>query len=185
MLNWYKRIVVICYPPKQQQQQQQQQQQMNSMKAYLIDTFRYNDWANRRLLDGIKHLTDQEESIKLFSHLISAQNKWMNRISKQLEDKSLSWFGESLPLALLEDEWDRSINEWIGYMEKLSDEELDFEVEFTRITDGQKMGVKLKDIALQLNYHSIHHRAQINKLMSQQGQAVPATDYIFTVLKEY
>ncbi|MGZ3921946.1 MAG: DinB family protein [Bacteroidia bacterium] len=35
-----------------------------------------------------------------------------------------------------------------------------------------------------MNYHSIHHRAQVNTLMSKQGIKPPATDYIFTVLQE-
>jgi uncharacterized damage-inducible protein DinB len=46
------------------------------------------------------------------------------------------------------------------------------------------MGIKLVDLVLQLNYHSIHHRAQINKLMSQQWIIPPATDYIYTKLIE-
>ncbi len=46
------------------------------------------------------------------------------------------------------------------------------------------MGVTLMDLALQLNYHNIHHRAQINTLISKQGIKPPATDYIFTKLQE-
>jgi len=55
---------------------------------------------------------------------------------------------------------------------------------FTRPNDGKKMAVILRDLFLQLNYHSIHHRAQINSLISKQGIKPPATDYILTVLKE-
>jgi uncharacterized damage-inducible protein DinB len=46
------------------------------------------------------------------------------------------------------------------------------------------MQLKIKDLMLQLNYHCIHHRAQVNTLISKQGIKPPATDYIFTVLQE-
>lgn len=57
-------------------------------------------------------------------------------------------------------------------------------LQFTRQSDGVKMGVKIKDLALQINLHSVHHRAQINSLLSKQGIKPPATDYIFTKLQE-
>ena len=57
-------------------------------------------------------------------------------------------------------------------------------VEFKRQSDGITLVVKIKDVVLQLNYHSIHHRAQINKLISRQGITPPATDYIYTAIRE-
>jgi uncharacterized damage-inducible protein DinB len=36
------------------------------------------------------------------------------------------------------------------------------------------------DIALQLNYHSIHHRAQMQVLIRQQGMEPDFIDYIGT-----
>src|SRR6185295_6745089 len=44
------------------------------MKAYLLDTFQFNDITNRKVLAKIAVLTDKEECIKLFSHLINSQN---------------------------------------------------------------------------------------------------------------
>jgi uncharacterized damage-inducible protein DinB len=38
----------------------------------------------------------------------------------------------------------------------------------------------LIDIALQLNYHAIHHRAQIQVLIRQQGLEPDFIDYIGT-----
>jgi len=43
--------------------------------------------------------------------------------------------------------------------------------------------VPLKDIALQLNYHSIHHRAQIQTIIRQQGMEPDFVDYIGTKYK--
>lgn len=154
------------------------------MKNYLIDFFKYNDWANQQLLEVIKQLPDKEESVKLFSHFIHAQDKWYNRITKEIEDSFFSWITPVLPLDELASKWDKSVNAWIDLIETKNEEDLHEDVVFNRGHDGKQMGIKLIDLCLQLNYHSIHHRAQINKLISQQGFTPPATDYIFTKLTE-
>jgi uncharacterized damage-inducible protein DinB len=154
------------------------------MKDYLLKTFRYNDWANTKLLEAIGNLPDKEEAFRLFSHLVHAQNKWYNRVTKKDDDVLFNWFGESFPIETIANDWKQSLYNWIVLLEKSNPSDLDKMIEFTRAIDGKLMGVKLADLMLQLNYHSIHHRAQINALISKQGQKPPLTDYIFTVLKE-
>jgi uncharacterized damage-inducible protein DinB len=152
------------------------------MKQYLSDFFKYNDWANRKLLETIKQLPDNAEAVKLFSHLISSQDKWLNRITKQEDDNTLQWFGPVIPVSELENKWEESVNRWLNLIE--SKNNTDLQISFNRAADGKKLGVKLTDIVLQLNYHSIHHRAQINTMIRQQGLTPPSTDYILTALKE-
>ena len=154
------------------------------MKQYLIDFFKYNDWANRKLLESIRQLPDKEEAAKLFSHLISSQNKWLNRITEESVDASLAWFGPVFPLEQLESLWRESVDKWLQFLEGSDDPGLESQIVFQRPSDGKKLAVIIRDIALQLNYHSIHHRAQISRIMREQGLTPPATDYIFTVLKE-
>jgi uncharacterized damage-inducible protein DinB len=154
------------------------------MKEYLIQTFKYNDRANRKLLDVILSLPDKQESVKLFSHLITAQDKWFNRIDRKQDDSTMAWFGPVFPGHELLPRWEKSVNDWINLLEQETEAALENNVTFKRPSDGKTMGVSLKDLALQLNYHSIHHRAQINSLISRQGLKVPVTDYIFTALKE-
>ena len=154
------------------------------MKQHLIDLFKYNDWANGKLLESVKQLKEQEGSVKLYSHLILAQDKWYNRIAKEKEDSSLAWMTPVISLNDLEIMWHESIRVWIELIGSKSEAELYEDVVFNRASDGKRMGIKLMDLALQLNYHSIHHRAQINRLISEQGLTPPSTDYIYTKLKE-
>lgn len=154
------------------------------MKQHLIDSFKYNDWANINLLETIKQLPDKEKSVNLFSHLIHTQDKWYNRITKQVDDSSIAWMDPSFALEELKLKWNESIYKWIKLIEEKNEIDLQQDVVFSRASDGKQMGIKLVDLCLQLNYHSIHHRAQINTLISQQGLIPPATDYIFTKLKE-
>ena len=154
------------------------------MKKYLVDLFNYTDWANRTLLAVVLQLPDPGEAQRLFSHFISSQDKWMNRISGEREDREYAWFGEIFPLEELESRWGKSIEKWYALIDKLEEKDLDGDVFFQRPSDGQKMSVKLRDIMLQMNYHGIHHRAQVNTMIRQQGLVPPPTDYILTVLKE-
>jgi len=155
------------------------------MKTHLVDSLKYNDWANQKLLPVIKQLPDKEGSIKLFSHLINAQDKWYNRITKQQDDTALAWSTPVFLLEELEEHWKNSISIWIDLITSKTEAELQEIVVFIRASDSKQMGIKLVDLVLQFNYHSIHHRAQINKLMSQQGVTPPATDYIYTKLIEF
>jgi uncharacterized damage-inducible protein DinB len=154
------------------------------MKQYLIDFFKYNDGANRKLIESVKLMPESEEAIRLISHVINSHAKWLNRVIKERDDKELAWFDKAYPLNDLEKEWSEKVNAWLAYMAKIGESDLDKEIVFERPNDGKKFKIKLRDIALQINYHSIHHRAQILPIIRKQGQTPPATDYIFTVLKE-
>lgn len=153
------------------------------MKQYLLDTFKFNDSANRKMLEKIKTLPDREHSIKFFSHLINSQKKWLVRILLNEKSPAMSWWEPCYKLDELEAQWDKSIFEWIKFIESKTEEQL-FEVIHFTGWDGGDWEVQLKDIALQLNYHSIHHRAQIQMLIRQQGIDPDFIDYIGTRYKK-
>lgn len=153
------------------------------MKRYLIETFNYNDYANKKTLEKIKQLPDKTEGIKFFSHLINSQYKWMSRITQDPHAQKMSWWDPAYPLEDLEKEWNKSLLLWIAFLESKTENELFEEATFTGF-DGGQWTAKLKDIALQLNYHSIHHRAQIQSLIRKQGLEPDFVDYIGTVYKK-
>jgi len=147
--------------------------------SYLIDTFNYNDATNKKLLAKIKLLTDPREAIKLFSHLINCQFKWFARISQDSNAKSMSWWEPVYHFDNLEEEWTKSLNIWLNYISQNTEDELLREVNFIGF-DNSTWAATPKDIALQLNYHSIHHRAQIQTIIRQQGIEPEFVDYIGT-----
>lgn len=149
------------------------------MNNYLIDTFKSNDATNKKLLSKIKALNDKEESVKLFSHLINCQYKWMARIMQDATAKKMNWWEPVYDFDQLEEEWTKSLDLWIAYISGKTDEELSTEVTFIGYDDGLWAATP-KDIALQLNYHSIHHRAQIQTIIRQQGIEPDFVDYIGT-----
>lgn len=149
------------------------------MKDYLIETFNYNDVTNKNLLSKINLLNDRKECVKLFSHLINCQYKWMARIMKDPNANIMSWWDPVYDYERLHEEWSKSLDLWISYIDSKTEEELLAETTFIGF-DGATWAATPKDIALQLNYHSIHHRAQIQTMIRQQGIEPAFVDYIGT-----
>ena len=152
------------------------------LRQYLIDTFQYNDYANKLVLEKIKQLSEKEDAIRYFSHLINSQNKWLKRIEVYPHDPNLDWREPAYALEELESKWKESLQRWIDLLNSISEEDLYLEKKFIGY-DGAHWSVPLKDIALQLNYHSIHHRAQIQTIIRKQDLEPDFVDYIGTKYK--
>ena len=147
------------------------------MKQYLIDTFKFNDKANKQVLEKIMQLPDKTEAVKFFSHLINCQCRWMAGIMQDPQAKKTTWWESPFELTELRIKWDNSLKLWIDYINSKTDEELSTEVKFIGFS-GNDFAAAPKDIALQLNYHSIHHRAQIQTIIRQQGLKPDSVEYI-------
>lgn len=153
------------------------------MKQYLIDTFKFNDYANKLVLQKIKQLPEKDEAIKLFSHLINAQSKWLARILNDPKAPEMSPWEPVYKLEEIENKWNDSLERWFDFLSDKTEEQMLDDVIFIGL-DGGKWTVKLKDIPLQLNYHSIHHRAQIQTIIRKQGLKPDTVEYIVTVYKK-
>ena len=150
-----------------------------NMREYLLETFRFNDETNRRMLRKVGNLPDKQDFTRYFSHLVNSQNKWLTRILDDVTSVEMSWWEPVYQFEELEDKWNDSVQAWIQFLQGKTEEELYKEIEFTGY-DGGRWIARLIDIALQLNYHSIHHRAQIQVLIRQQGMEPDFIDYIGT-----
>jgi uncharacterized damage-inducible protein DinB len=103
----------------------------------------------------------------------------MARIQQDPNAKNMSWWEPVYNFGKLEEEWSKSLEPWISYIAARTDEELSTEITFVGFDDGLWAATP-QDIALQLNYHSIHHRAQIQTIIRQQGIEPDFVDYIGT-----
>jgi uncharacterized damage-inducible protein DinB len=150
-----------------------------NMQEYLLESFRFNDETNRRMLRKVRSLPDKHEFIRYFSHLVNSQNKWLARIVDNEQSVHMSWWEPVYEFEDLEEKWGESVKGWIHLIQSRKEEDLYKEIEFTGY-DGGCWAARLVDIALQLNYHSIHHRAQMQVLIRQQGLEPDFIDYIGT-----
>lgn len=151
------------------------------MKQYLIDTFRFNDWANKLTLKSMREMPDNYESVNLMSHIIRAQDKWMRRIENNPAEIEIKWFDAPFKSEELPSRWDASLSEWLEFLSGIEDADLNRQIRFAPMPDEPDGVNSLRDVALQLNYHSILHRAQICLRLHEQGIEPPHVDYIYYV----
>lgn len=147
--------------------------------AYLTETFRFNDNANKQILEKIKDIPGNEEIIKYFSHLINCQYKWLARIQQDPQAQEMDWWQPVYTFSDLENKWTDSLERWLSYISSKTEGELMTEISFIGF-DGTPFAATPADIALQLNYHSIHHRAQMQTIIRQLGPTPDFVDYIGT-----
>jgi uncharacterized damage-inducible protein DinB len=152
-------------------------------KDYLLETFRWNEKANLKILEKIQLLPDQKESIRFISHLINSQNKWIDRLQSFPSASTMDWWEPLYNAEELKQRWQESINKWIELLDTKTEDDLESEVRYIGVDDGI-WTCRLRDIALQLNYHSIHHRAQIQSIIRSQGFEPDFVDYIGTVARK-
>ena len=149
------------------------------LNTYLRDTFLFNDATNLAVLKKIRQLSEPAEAIRLFSHLLNSQHKWWARIMQDPKAPAMSWWDPVYGLDQLEAEWSKSLRPWLNYLDQQTEDQLSTEVSFSGL-DNVLWAASPKDIMLQLNYHSIHHRAQIQTILRQQGIEPDFVDYIGT-----
>ena len=94
------------------------------MKDYLLDTFRYNDHANKMALVKIREIPEKNECIRFFCHMINSMNKWLGRIRQNPGYTELNWWKPEYPLDEMELKWDECLQAWIEFIEGKTEEEL-------------------------------------------------------------
>jgi uncharacterized damage-inducible protein DinB len=147
------------------------------MKTFLLDMFRFNLEANLKMVSFGESLSSKEEAFKHLSHLANCQYKWLDRIRIYPKVSSLDWWSPVYGYDDLILRFTESTDQWLDYLSKTSQEELELEVNYIGY-DGTVWQVKLKDIALQLIFHSFHHRAQIQMMVRSLGHVPEFIDYI-------
>jgi uncharacterized damage-inducible protein DinB len=147
------------------------------MKDFLIEMFEFNKDANVKMASKIGSLVSPEEGIRLLSHLVNCQYKWLDRINVFPSDSGLDWWLPIYSTDELPQQFVESTQNWTDYLAGKTEEELE-EIKKYIGWDGNVWESKLKDIALQLIFHSFHHRAQMQMLIRAQDQKPGFIDYI-------
>lgn len=145
------------------------------MKRYFLRLFKYNEWANDKILEVM--LQDEFNIpivIKLFSHIVAAQQLWFDRVL-QNNNKVEVWPDYTLEGCLTLSK-ENSAN-WIKFVEKMTDDDLNKIVDYVN-SRGIAYSNSVLDILTHLINHSSYHRAQIAKKFSENGIAPPLTDFI-------
>ena len=147
------------------------------MKKYFIDLFKYDVWANRRLLITIKNNSDikRKRIRKIFSHIISAQLIWLNRIEDHPTSPFPLW--ETYKVSEIETMIEESSERWIKFLTTYKLDTLEEVIRYQN-TKGETYENRLRQIITHVLNHSMHHRGQIALLLREKDIAPPDNDYI-------
>ena len=152
---------------------------MGVMRDFLIELFRFNEAANIRIAEFVRPIEANAEMVRHLSHLANCQYKWLDRITCFPETSTLDWWLPVHPVDALCEHFRQSTSAWVDHLKGSKEEDLLRLSPFIGM-DGAEWEASVRDIALQLNFHSFHHRAQVNMLIRQAGHVPPFIDYIRT-----
>jgi uncharacterized damage-inducible protein DinB len=144
------------------------------MKAYFLKIYKYNQWANKRV---IKCLATQqvadEKTLTLMSHVLSALNIWLARIEGRSTASYPLWHQYSLEQ--LQDMAHEIGQKWLAFID--AHESFNRELTYTNYV-GEPYINNVESIMIHLVNHSTYHRAQIALLLRQNGFEPVNTDFI-------
>ncbi|MGE5431547.1 MAG: DinB family protein [Syntrophomonadaceae bacterium] len=146
------------------------------MKEYFIKLFRYNEWANNQVLEAFMQPVDNAEDItRLFSHIISVQKLWLDRIQN---NKVIFEFWNNYSVEGCIKISKESSSDWLKFLESLEEEDFSNKISYVN-TKGEAYQNSIEDILAHVINHSTYHRAQIAMMLRKAEAVPPVTDYVF------
>ncbi len=140
----------------------------------VLDMIDYDRWANEVVLSILEANQPSEEISSRVSHIINAQNIWLDRIGDKHGEydvwqlrQSDSWSGH------FEDNYQK-------FMISLEAESTDKIINYHNLA-GKKYSTILGDILHHVVNHGTYHRGQIMDMIRHLGIPTKPTDYIYYV----
>ena len=145
----------------------------------LIDRFRllyhYERWANDRTLASIEEGEEAGSTVRLFSHILAAQDVWLTRLRGEDSSAIVIWPARSV------DECRAALKrldvEILAFLGRIDEAFLEREIVYSNQT-GREFRNTPDEILTHLGLHSQHHRGQIALQLRQHGKQPAVTDFI-------
>ncbi|SPF37818.1 conserved hypothetical protein [Candidatus Desulfosporosinus infrequens] len=161
-------------------------------KSQIIDIYSYDDWANKKLMNAVGQLENEEFVRDLSSsfssirdtmvHILSAEELWLSR-----------WMGEHGRTQLnpadfptynsIAERWDSLRNNYDDFLLSLTEEALTQELSFKTLK-GESHSLELWKQMLHVTNHSTYHRGQTVTMLRQLKKQPPSLDLISYYLRE-
>lgn len=146
------------------------------MKEYFIKLFRYNEWANNQVLEAfMQPMENDEEVTRLFSHVVSVQKLWLDRIQN---NNIIFEFWNNYSIEGCIKISKESSSAWLKYLEGLTEGDFSKMIAYVN-SKGEHYENTIEDILAHVINHSTYHRAQIAFLLRRADVVPPVTDYVF------
>lgn len=145
------------------------------MKSYFIRLFNYHNWANKKVINGIKEAGVSDDSImKILSHILLGEKIWLQRLRSEKYDNK---FWLTLSPAACENLANENTKQLNKYLNSLSENDFEKKIKYTN-SKGNEYTNTISEILTHLSHHSAYHRGQIAKEMRRLGKEPAYTDFI-------
>ncbi len=148
--------------------------------------FEYEKDAHRKVLESLESVPEANrqsepfrKALSLMGHMIAARRMWLFRIDPTHE-RPAAIFPADVELQDLRPGFEAMERDWSGYLDRLSDAELDRMLTYTTM-EGGWYSQSIVDVLTQLYGHSHYHRGQIASLVRLAGGEPAKTDFVFWV----
>lgn len=145
------------------------------MIDHLTHLFKYDNWAMERTANSIINLEEiLPEAVRLLSHIISAQQIWLNRITGT-QSNITPWDNYTIDESI-----SKSVeltSKWINLLEGSDKTFLEKRIQYQN-SKGETFNNSIKDITTHVINHAAYHRAQIAQYVKRANGTPAVTDYI-------
>jgi uncharacterized damage-inducible protein DinB len=140
----------------------------------LRDLFRYNDWANRRIVVAVKE-TGSEKCRRILSHILTTENEYIERFNGKDSTGFEFWPDQSIEeLGSLA----RSTADKFDKLLRRFDEEgLDIAIRY-RTSKGEAKENDFREMLTHVIIHSSIHRGNIILKLREEGFEPPKIDHM-------
>ncbi|MBE0644681.1 MAG: DinB family protein [Bacteroidetes bacterium] len=146
------------------------------LRDLFLRTYDFNTRANERIIDALRtagHPVD--EAVGLLGHMLQAEKLWFLRLEGFDSGAVPVWpamtLNECENLARITADAARA------YIRHLDDEDFEHRIHY-RTSKGDVFENTVADILTHLSHHGAYHRAQINRILREHGDAPAVVDFI-------
>jgi uncharacterized damage-inducible protein DinB len=162
------------------------------MKEHILKLFDYNYWANKKVLDTARQLTEEQftqasmiynKSLRgILVHAMFAEWAWLERMlgsSPTKEDAAAILRPQDYPTVEdLIDRWDDEEITMRIFLEKLTDETLGKSFSYTVISTGEEKENIYQDVLQHIVLHGMQHRSEAAAILTDYGFSPGNLDFI-------
>ena len=145
------------------------------MKERLELLLSFEGWANERAIESLVRANDYTPAVRLFAHILAAQQAWLMRLTGQDSTGFQIWPAAGMDeCRKLRPRLQAELEEWL---DGTSQADLEHEISY-RNQAGREFRNTPLDILTHLTLHSQHHRGQIALELREIGVQPAVTDFI-------
>lgn len=150
------------------------------------ELYRYNQWANDRLLEAVSVLTPDQFTRSLgssypsvretFAHIVWAEWLWLQRWKGASPQRRFD-AGDFPHMSVLNDRWSELKAEQLAFVDTVTAERLHAVVEYVNL-QGETWQYTLWRQMYHVVNHSTYHRGQLTTMLRQLSAAPVPTDFL-------